>query len=126
MRSKVTILGFALVNCIPVLSGSAKADEGKEMAKEQPSESQLLGVKVFASNDNLAKLEAGAAKAGWIQSKRSGQGSSLILAPQPYKFEYFVALIDGFEALNIKDMKLQLIGPDGRPVDADGNPIKDQ
>jgi hypothetical protein len=126
VRSKIAILGFVIANCIPVLSDCAKADESKEMPKEQSSESQLLGVKVFASNENLAKLEAAAAKAGWIQSKRGEQGSSLILAPQPYRFEYFVTLIDGFEALEIKDMGLQLIGPDGRPVDADGNPIKDQ
>ncbi len=52
-------------------------------------------------------------------------GTILVLAPEPYSIERFTRLIEGVETIGTRDFGLQLIGPDGRAVDEDGNPVNE-
>ena len=91
--------------------------------EEQP---KLLGVRLTASEADLQILEAAAKAAGWTESRRDKPGTVLLLRPKQYRVEQFGALLEAIEATRIRRLGLQLIGPDGRAVDPDGNPIEEK
>ena len=81
----------------------------------------MLGVRFFATDENLGRIERIAANAGWPRSRRDVPGSTLILAPVPYRFEQFQRLMDAILPTRLPT-SIQLIGPDGRPVDMSDEP----
>ena len=89
------------------------------------SESQLLGVRFIAPAKSLELIERAARDAGWTDIRHERAGSILAMAPEPYHFEQFAKLIEAVEALKISDHSLQLIGPDGQPVEL-GEPENDK
>jgi hypothetical protein len=79
-------------------------------------------VRFVGSPDELALIEKVGAKVGWPEHRRDSENGTLVLAPKPYSFEQFAQLIESVEQLGIKEISLQLIGPDGKPVGLDRNP----
>ena len=104
------LLGLGLAG----FAGNAPPTEAPAESQAQ-SESPLLGVRFFASEQNLARIERLAADAGWTQVRRDVPGSILVLAPQPYRFELFEALMEAILPSRLPDA-IQLIGRDGRPM----------
>ncbi len=54
--------------------------------------------------------------AGWTEIRHEQGDTILVLAPKPYHFDQFAKLIDAVDAISPRDFALQLIGPDGKPV----------
>ncbi|HET7316621.1 MAG TPA: hypothetical protein VFI88_04255 [Sphingomicrobium sp.] len=80
------------------------------------SDSELLGVRFLGPELTLKHVEEAAAKAGWTNVQHDQSGSILVLAPTPYGFEQFQKLIDAMNSVPERDFSLQLVGPDGKPV----------
>lgn len=119
----IAIIVIVLFLAVLLVRFVASATNDKAPVEEK---SQLLGVRLIATEAHLEKLEAAAKIAGWLEVKRDKPGSILLLRPKQYRAEQFGVLLEAIEATHIQDLRLQLIGPDGRAVDSDGNPIEEK
>jgi hypothetical protein len=108
-------LGALLLSVAACGSAADRRHENSEAA--EVDESQLLGVRFIGPPETLAKVERAANAAGWAEIRHDKPGSILAVSPKPYRFEYFTKLIDAVDRVSPRNFSLQLIGPDGNPVD---------
>jgi hypothetical protein len=97
--------------------GSATDRQQENSDAAEAGDSQLLGFRFMGPAETLAKVEKAANSAGWTEIKHDQPGSILAVSPKPYRFQYFTRLIDAVDRVSPRNFSLQLIGPDGNPVD---------
>ena len=110
--ASVAALLLSISSCAPAAEQKESANGGTNVQ----AESQLLGVRFIGPADTLSHVERAAAKVGWTDVQRDREGSILVLSPKPYRFEDFTKLVDAMDEVPKRDFSLQLIGPDGQPV----------
>ncbi|MBO9622785.1 MAG: hypothetical protein J7500_08735 [Sphingomonas sp.] len=129
--SATAAVALLCVSCAsPEAFGQLSGANRAETAIGKPNLYPDLGAVRFKADDETLKvLERIARDAGWADIRKEASDTLLVLAPRPYDEGRFRALIDGLDAISNVDaanpchFTMQLLGPDGKSVDADGKPV---
>jgi hypothetical protein len=102
------------------------ASSGEAPARGGGMESELYGVRFKGEAEALNQIERAAAQAGWDKALHEGPTSLVLMAPSDYSIAHFKKLIGALGHIKNKNFGLQLLGPGGRAVDADGHFIDEK
>lgn len=120
MKSVLVVVGAALlVGTIGYVVTGAKSARAAGVQNDV-SEPRLGGVRIRASRKILEKVRVSATRVGWTESRYDEQGRLVLTPPSNYQSEDFGRLLDGIDRYKDQIEGLQLLGPNGGPVDADG------
>jgi hypothetical protein len=110
---------FALLAIVGVGALAMVAVAGRE-AQAAEQKSGLSGVRVRASKSTLEKIAREAAKVRWTQSSFDTKGRLTLKAPDDYTSDDFGRLLDAIDPYKSEIRGLQMLGPEGGPVDDKG------
>jgi hypothetical protein len=89
-------------------------------AQAAEQESGLSGVRLRGSRPILEKVAEEAAKVRWTESSFDTKGRLTLKAPKGYKSDDFGQLLGAIDQFKSEIDGLQMLGPNGGPVDDQG------
>jgi len=112
----VVVLMAGSVAFVITNSRSAQAIVGQQKS----SGSQLSGVRLKGQHKALELIRAAAAGVRWTQSSYDDQGRLILASPPNYTSDDFGRLLEAIDPFKQDVEGLQMLGPHGGSVDADG------
>ena len=89
-------------------------------AQQKSNDPQLSGVRLRGQRKALELIRAAAAEVRWTQSSYDKQGRLILASPPNYTSDDFGRLLEAIDPFMQNVKGLQMLGPHGGPVDADG------
>ena len=83
-------------------------------------QSGLSAVRLIGPRATLDKIAAAAVKAGWSEYSYDAKGRLILPVPSNYSSDDFGRLLDAIDRYKAKLRGLQMLGPNGGPVDDQG------
>ena len=110
------VFAFFLVLAVAACGGTGAVSNENKLEEQ----SGLTAVRLIGSREGLEKIAKAAAQVRWTRVHYDNKGRLILSVPENYSSDDFGRLLEAIKPFNSKLQGLQMIGPHGGVVDAEG------